>query len=290
MHCRQFVTPLLLVGLACYVTNYSGVDNTAAFGVDPDVVLDDAVNRVHSFATVAMVYEPPAGTANSVRFVVYNKAGSRVNTAKLDSVGAHVSVPNNCLNCHGISSFYDAGSNKVNGNAKFLPFDPFSFKYSTAPGFTLADQQDELRRLNAMVKATGPTPAIAQWIDGMYAPKAVTDPTAVAHDTYVPDNWEYANNSLFGTTIYQGVVGPGCRTCHASATSASLDFLESDDWTPLLTTIRKDVCGKTSGAVKGHPMPHAEHVAKKFWASGARSYLMTGYDVSPPDGLEACDP
>ncbi|HEU4734952.1 MAG TPA: hypothetical protein VFT22_43970 [Kofleriaceae bacterium] len=289
MHCKKF-SAAAGVGVACYVTNYSGIDNTAAFNVDPDVVLDDAVHRQHAFATVAMVYQPPATSPNNVAFVVYNKAGNRQNTAQLDSTGVHVSIPNNCLTCHGISSYYDASSHSVSASAKFLPFDPFGFKYSTQAGFTLADQQDAFRRLNAMILATSPTTAISHLIAGLYAPKDVTDPGAVATDDYVPDPWEFANGSLAGTAEYRGIIKPGCRTCHISATSAALDFLQPDDWSPLIPTIRRDVCDKTSGGVRGHAMPQAERVSKKFWASGGRAYLITGFQVTPPDGFEGCDP
>jgi hypothetical protein len=289
MHCKSFPVGGL-TGVACYVTNYSGTDNVATFDGDPTVILADAIAHQHAFATVAMVYTPPANVENSVKFVVYKKDGTQSLTAQLDSVGTHVSVPNNCLTCHGISSFYNDGDHKVNGNAKFLAFDPFAFKYSTQTGFTLNEQQEKFRQLNALVKQTSPTTAISQLIDGMYDPNPVTTPGAFANDAYVPDAWRNANNSIAGTSAYLGIVKPGCRTCHASATSASLDFLEPDDWSPILQTIRNDVCSKTAGATRGHPMPQAERVSKKFWASGGRAYLMTGYAVSPPDGLEACDP
>ena len=289
MHCKSFPVNGS-TGVACYVTNYSGTDNVATFDGDPNVILADAIAHQHSFATVAMVYTPPANVENSVKFVVYKKDGTQSPTAQLDSVGVHVSVPNNCLTCHGISSFYNEQDHKVNGNAKFLAFDPFAFKYSTQAGFTLNEQQEKFRQLNALVKLTSPTPAISQLIDGMYDPNSVTTPGAFANDAYVPDAWRNANNSIAGTSAYLGIIKPGCRTCHASATTAGLDFLEPDDWSPLIQTIRNDVCSKTSGAQKGHPMPQAERVSKKFWASGGRAYLMTGYAASPPDGLEACDP
>jgi hypothetical protein len=289
MHCKKF-NAAAGTGVACYVTNYSGIDNTPAFNVDPDVVLDDAVHRQHSFATVAMVYQPPANTENSVAFVVYNKAGTRVNTAQLDSRNVHVSIPNNCMNCHGISSTYIAADHAVSGSAKFLPFDPFAFKYSTQAGFTLDDQQDAFRRLNVMITATSPTTAISHLIAGLYAPKDVTDATAVATDDYVPDPWEFANSSQAGTAEYRGIIKPGCRTCHVSATNTAIDFLQPDDWSPLIPTIRHYVCDKTSGSVRGHQMPHAERASKKLWASGARAYLITGFQVTPPDGLEGCDP
>ena len=291
MHCKTFFNGIGL-GVACFVTNFSGATNAQgvgipAFGVDPTTVLADAVAGAHGFATVAMVYDPPAASANSVKFIVYNAAGNRTPTAELDSTKNNTSVPNNCLSCHGVNSSFDAANLAVSNKAEFLPFDPFSFRYSTKAGFTFDDQADELRRLNAMIKLADPTPAIAQFIDGMYAPKAVTDPAAVASDDFVPDAWANANNSLDGTAIYRGVVKVGCRTCHMSANSANLDFADPDDFSNLIGTIASDVCGST------HIMPHAEHVAKRFWQSGARGYLVSAYSPFTgvvPDPLAACKP
>lgn len=287
MHCKAINSN---TGVACYVTNYSGTDNVAAFDGDPTVILNDAIAHQHAFATVAMVFTTPANVENSVKFVVYKKDGTQSLIAQLDSVGDHVSIPNNCLSCHGINSFYNASTHKVSGAAKFLPFDPFAYKYSTQSGFTQAAQQEKFRQLNALVMKTSPTPAIAALIAGMYAPNSVNTAGAFANDQYVPDEWANVNGSLAGTAAYAGIVKPGCRTCHASATAASLDFLEYEDFSSQITTIRNDVCKKTAGGVRGHQMPQAERVSKKFWASGGRAYLMTGFAASPPDGLEACDP
>lgn len=285
MHCKAIAGG----GVACYVTNYDG-------SADPDpthhpvipntitTVMADATARLHGFATVAMIYTGGSGT-NSVKFVVYGANGNWATTAPLDSTKAHVSIPNNCLACHGINATYSTATHSVSGNAKFLPFDPFSFKYSTAAGFTFNDQVDEFRRLNALVRTASPTAAISELIDGMYAPKAVTDPTAVANNTFVPDAWKFANGSLAGTALYNGVVKVGCRTCHISATSATLDFNTPDDFDAFIGTIRNDVCGTA------HVMPHAERVMKKFWESGARAYLVTGYGPATyPDPLQACKP
>ena len=75
------------------------------------------------------------------------------------------------------------------------------------------------------------------------------------------------------------------RACHASSTNPGLDFNSPDDFSPLINTIRNDVCGSA------HIMPHAEHVMKRFWQSGARAYLVTGYGpASYPDALQACKP
>jgi hypothetical protein len=284
MHCKATSGG----GVACYVTNYDGNHDpnqtSPVFNLDPTTVLADATQHVHGFATVAMIYTGGTG-ANSVKFVVYDANGNWTPTARLDSTGNNVSVPNNCLACHGINATFSAANHTVSANAKFLPFDPFSFKYSTAAGFTFADQADKFRRLNALVRAANPTPAIAELIDGMYAPKAVTDPTAVANNDFVPDDWRFANGSLAGTGLYKGTIKVGCRTCHISATSPGLDFNSADDFSPLIDTIRNDVCGTQ------HIMPHAERVMKKFWESGARAYLVTGYGPATyPDPLQACKP
>jgi hypothetical protein len=280
MHCRA-----LGAGVACYVTNYSGTAGQAVFNGNVTTILNDAINHQNSFATVAMVY-----SGGNTNFVVYNAAGNQNLRAQLDSTGVHQSIPNNCLTCHGIFSNYNSSTHSVSG-AKFLAFDPFAFLYSTQAGYTLNDQQEKFRQLNALVKQTGPTPGISQLIDGLYAPNAVTTAGAIASDTYVPPGWNQNSNSVVDVGEYLGFIKPGCRTCHSSSSVPAYDFLESDDFTgALIPTIRQLVCGKTSGTSRGHVMPQAERTSKKLWASGGRSYLMTGFAVSPPDGLEACDP
>jgi hypothetical protein len=285
MHCKAIGGG----GVACYVTNYDG-------SADPDpahhpvftnpttTILADAVARTHGFATVAMIYTGGTGN-NSVKFIAYGANGAFLTNAKLDSTAAHTSIPNNCLACHGINASFNPSTLAVTGAAKFLPFDPFSYKYSTAAGFTQADQADAFRRLNALVRSANPTTGIAELIDGMYAPKAVTDPTAVASDDFVPDAWANVNGSLAGTALYRGVVKVGCRTCHISATNTAIDFNTYTDFFNALPSIRPFVCGAA------HTMPHAERVMKKFWESGARAYLVTGFPPAAyPDALQACKP
>jgi hypothetical protein len=288
MHCKSFITASAQVGVACYVTNYSGaVDGAgkgiAAFDVNPTTVLADAVSRQHAFATVAMAFEPTFA-ANTVKFVVYDADGDRANTAQLDSTANNVSIPNNCLACHGVSSSYNSVTNSVSADARFLPFDPFSFKFSTAAGFTFADQADAIRRLNQLIKITNTSPAIVEFIDGLYAPEGVASAAATAKNTFVPADWANATEGLDGAALYRGVVKPACRTCHMSANSGLLDFADHADFTAQAALIRADACA-------AHVMPHAERVLKNFWQSGARAYLVTGLPPAAfPDELQACKP
>lgn len=70
MHCK-----LVGAGVACYVTNYSGIAGQAAFDQPVSTVLADAVARQHAFATVAMSYTGIPGP-NAVKFVVYDASGN----------------------------------------------------------------------------------------------------------------------------------------------------------------------------------------------------------------------
>ncbi len=284
MHCRAYVRNLFTFGFGCYVTNYSGAVNGGgqgipAFNVSPTTVLADAVARQHSFATVAMTYEPSAAT-NPVKFVVYDAAGARVNTAQLDSTSNNIAIPNNCLACHGINANYNSSTNQIVGDVHFLPFDPFSFRFSSTPGFTLGDQQESLRKLNALVLQTAPSQAISDFVAGLYAPSTVTTVGATASDNYVPPEWD---DTLSAKAVYRGVVKVACRTCHMSASNPSLDFEEYDDFANLASLIRSDAC-------TSHVMPHAERVMKNFWESGARAYLVAEFPPTYPSAQAACAP
>jgi hypothetical protein len=291
MHCKSFPSTFGL-GVACYVTNYSGVDGEAVFNRPVDEVIAQTNSGHGGFATVAMIYTPLPTSSNSVQFVVYNKDGVAQFEAPLDVAQDNVSIPQNCLSCHGIDATY--GGTTVSNKAEFLPFDPFAFKFASSGSFTLSAQQEKFRQLNALVKLANPTAATVEFIDGMYAPSSVTTPGATAKDDFIPAAWE-PNGTLDGKAVYNGIVKRYCRTCHISSNKDLLDFNEWDDFTrkdpaaspPIdqLPKIRFNICGS-------HAMPHAERVMKKFWESGARAYLSTGFDglTQFPEALLECKP
>jgi hypothetical protein len=282
VHCKAIAGG----GAACFITSYTGVAGTAVFDRDPTVVVADAVARVRPFVTLAMIHDGTANN-NSVKFMAYNAAGNLTTTVALDSTANNPSIPNNCLACHGINATFTPATNVVTGDAKLLPFDPFNFRFSTAAGFTFAAQADAIRRLNALVRATRPTNAIAQLIDGMYAPRSVNDAAAVANNTFMPPAWATLNGNLHGKALYNGFIKVGCRTCHVSAAAIRLDFDAPTDITALasFTSItRIAVC-------RSHAMPHAERTMRRFWQSGARAYFVTGFPGTTfPDTLQSCAP
>jgi hypothetical protein len=285
MNCKSFAAQYGL-GVACYVRNYSGYSGQNAFAAglaekSSTDVLNGMINNGHApFATVAMVFVPPAGQPDSVRFMVYDAAGELTDKAQLDYAGDNDSIPNNCLSCHGIDS--TTNNLSVDGKAEFLPFDPFAFKFSSQSPYRLSDQQDEFRKLNLLVKLTSPPAATNELITGLYAPKSVSDSTAVATNKFMPADWK-PNNTLDGEALYNGVIKPFCRTCHISSNNATLDFNDWSDVKDRAAQIRGVVCGTKK-------MPHAERVQKKFWQSGARAYVLTGLGASGADSLAACKP
>jgi hypothetical protein len=267
MHCWSFVDGV--TQRACYVTNYGKVGGVTVFG-NPTVALDQAVRRDSPIATVAMIYKPPISAANAVKFMVYDERGNRQNFAKLDTHGSNESVPNNCLVCHGAGR-YDASSRTVSG-ARFLPFDPFSFLYSTAAGFTSAAQEQSFRKLNLHVLATEPAPATVDLLNHLYNPSIDSDGAAARND-YFPDGWKDPVRDVVRAKekLYTTVVKPFCRTCHASQTG--LSFLRHADFVGLGATVGADVCA-------AHAMPQAEHTAKKLWRSSARAHLVGALGLS----------
>jgi hypothetical protein len=233
-------------GLACYVSNYG------TFGGETDDALTRAVNGeaaggTGAFATVAMVYAPPIDAPNSVRFIVYNAAGSLATSAALDTVGENTSIPNNCLNCHGVAAHYDDTTHTTLG-AHFLPFDSANLKFPTLPGLTANDQSAALIRLNTMVAQAGATPAIAHMSN---------DPS------FVPVPWSTTN---LDKAVYRNVTAFACRNCHATV-EGSLAFETAADFRAQRTAIEASICSTA------RTMPNAEVPFERIWNGPARAYI-----------------
>lgn len=265
MHCRAQTGG----AVACYVSNYGvfGGDRREALAAAVDGVA--AGGSTGSFATVAMVYTPPASAPNSVQFVVYGAGGQLVTEAQLDQYGDNVSIPNNCLNCHG-GARYDATANAVIG-ARFLPFDTAAFEFADMPGFRPADQAARLRAFDQLVAATEPTPAIRELIDGFAAQPA---------KQFVAAGW---TTDALERKVYTEVVAVACRSCHASL-GGSYDFTSAEAFRGLRTAIADSLCGPSGGATS-HDMPSAEIPLRRLWTTPARAYLMDYLEITG-----ACEP
>lgn len=260
LHCRRADLSPQAQRIACYVSNH------AADRAQIDAALDrPVVPAAPGVATVAMVWRSdtftrPDGTAGPrtrrVDFIAYGPDGRLLSDLALDNEGPKA-IPGLCLACH--AGTYDTPSNTVR-DAQFLPLDPDNFEYSSRVGFRKNDgaQQERLRQLNALVRQTSPTPAIAQLIDGWYARGGVNTAGTRADTTFVPPGWAAK------PTVYSAVIGPFCRGCHVAQATTTLDT-----WAQLQArsgVTRAFVCDSRT-------MPHAEVTQARFWRSGARAHL-----------------
>jgi len=267
MHCKQNG-----MNLACYVHNYGQPGDSA----------EDAFAEMHAgniFATVAMERIYLGDGKYDVQFYVYIWFDSEppdnallTPVAELDSEG-NKSVPGVCMACHG--GVVNPETKKVE-NASFLPFDVYSFKYDTAPGRTLAEQQEAFRQLNFMVLSPGNrSVAIQNLINGMYQ-DMVDVPGTIPIDDFVPlpGTSGLATGWQAYPEMYERVVRPYCRGCHIAM---SIDFLDYEEFVVYHDDIETAVCASRA-------MPHAEVPYEKFWQDfGAKLTLgIPNPDVNPP--------
>src|SRR6267142_3460457 len=215
---------------------------------------------LHPFATVAMTFTASSGGttgANDVKFYAFDQDGNLLLNPALDGEGPKTN-PRMCMACHG--GTYDPSTHSVTG-ASFLPFDVFYFRffnkalgsigsdlYNVSAFSNLNDEQESLRRQNAIVKATNQTPAIKEVIDGMY-PDGVGNRDSLAVDGFVPNGWSGHEN------LYNSVVRQYCRTCHLAS---STDFATYQKFKDSARSIENLVC-------ETHDMPHAEVPYALFW-------------------------
>jgi hypothetical protein len=315
MHCLKTVNAGK-THVACYVSNY-GSGPIIVQG-DPQTGVQEAVDHsIQPAATVAMEYDdqglsPPP--VDAVQFYAYKGNGDPFENPALDSEGNKF-LPQNCMACHG--GTYNAGTNRVEG-ASFLAFDVFSFIYDNraAKHKGLEDQQEQLRQLNSLAKATkpnntNPDEPMVSFINGMYAwsgcnvdtvgCRAQDGPT-VAHPAdqgpFTPPGW---TTNATTTALYQTIPRPYCRTCHLSQSNTF-----PPDWTAFTQMtdpgnkpdIQLRVCIQTltNGVPNGSQkfMPHAEVPYKAFWFSSNPSgpaFLgdpVTGLGLTPNASGDRC--
>ena len=255
MHCRATQTPA--GGVACYVRNYG------TFGGKREEAIALTVAGGVPLATVAMVYTPPIDAPNAVSFIAYGPDSALLTSAQLDTLGNNTSIPQNCLNCHGGRSRYDADANAVLG-ARFLPFDPAAFAYATQPDFTFAAQEDKLRRLNRLVAGAAPTPAVLEVIEGLFPAN-----NSPYNPAFVPVGWSETPSDA---RVYREVIAPYCRNCHVSFGNGADDALALR--TAASLRARAEVTMKRLCGAGPLGMPAAEQTTLHFFESSARAVLL----------------
>lgn len=282
---------------ACYVRNFGKQDGTPNFGDMPETL--KAITANQPFATVAMVErgQMPLDAPNKVFFVVYPRitdpkcTGGLGCTAPLDNLRSNISIPTNCMVCHGAASTYLNQNPPLVKNAYFLPFDLQSFGYySTDPSNRLSRpaQESAFAGLNQIVNFTDLFFNLDahDLIEGWYPPLGLG---SRFQDGFVPKGWAQDANAQ---QLYRQVVAPTCRTCHIShspqavVTGDPLRFSTFDDFQLNKALIIALACTSHSSTLS---MPNAEQTSNIFWQGPARSQLLnrlaitsSGCGLNPP--------
>ena len=180
----------------------------------------------------------------------------------LDSEGPKY-APQACMACHGGS--FNAVTGKVTG-ASLLPIDPALVAFGSQPGADRAANEEPVRALNAIVAASGPSAAVSDFINGLYAGQ-VASQGAKSQANYIPAGWSQQ------AELYKTVVKPNCAMCHLAA-SAPLSFATAAGFMANKASVYADVC-------VAHTMPNAEAAYNNFWfareTAGSVTVNLPGY-------------
>jgi len=285
--------------IAVMVQNYL-VTPSVAYAYS-SVNLDAAVNQDSRWhlGTNAIEFSPgPLGGLAFTKFFTFNATtGVRELTINMDGRGDKA-MPGPCISCHGgradpltpadgtgLPRFpliaHSPTGQRGDVLARMHPLEPDHFDFSTAPGFTRAAQEANIKIINRMVLCTYPIPAAtgfpedacrriaannewqgtnADFIKAAYGGNGL--PNATFSDTFVPTNWAASGQS----TLYREVVAPSCRTCHAlrgNASQSDIDFEAFTKFQGHADRIKAHVIDRGN-------MPLARIVYDAFWASTTR--------------------
>lgn len=271
-----------------------------------DLNVDAAVSRDAKWhiGTNAIEYSQAPNGETFAKFYNFSPTtGARQLTVDLDGRGQKA-MPTVCIVCHGgRGDPLTAGGAFPNGgntHARLQPLQVDSFRFSTASGYTRADQEASLKTLNQFVLCTYPLGAatafaedgcrtvvsqnewLNQWqstaaelIKAWYGGDGM--PSATFSDTYVPTGWTGHE------TLYQNVVAPYCRSCHllrGTANQHDIDFTVYDAIPDTTDPTTRDGFRGYADRIKAHVidrgnMPLALLVYQNFWESSAPETLAT---------------
>jgi hypothetical protein len=223
-----------------------------------------------------------ANTGRSITVIIMNEEGARfaafndvseegdiygdgwgnailVPTTLLDSEGPKF-LPHSCLACHG--GRYDPSTQLVQG-AGLLPIDPGLVRIV---GDT-ATAQEKIRKINALVRQTYSSPAVAAYIDGLYGMDGtrhrVDETGAQASTTFVPSGW------VTQRSLYLDFVKKDCAMCHLAG-PPHLNFLTAGNFLSNKALIYAAVC-------ETHSMPHSETSFINFWTRQSGAVFGPGF-------------
>lgn len=291
--------------IAVMVDNYVVSSATSSYGTYTHLNVEAAAaqDKRWFIGTTAIEYRPAPGVAPGTncracfaKFSFFDPAGNRALAVNLDGRGAKA-MPGICVNCHGGR---DDPLTPATGSPTGLPLFPLlqntaslargdlaahyhelkvdSFDYSTASGYTRADEEANLKTINKIVLCSYPLAAASAYPEDACRPAALANewqggndiyiknayggngmPNATYSDTYVPPAWLSAGQS----TLYQGVLVGYCRTCHILRGTGMQPDVDLSNYTTFATyadRIDNHVFDRGN-------MPLAKFVYDRFWAT-----------------------
>jgi len=189
-----------LTGIACFVTNYGtafrDTYNSLRFATEGRLPMN----------TLGITYRPSLGPGYEVQFYTYDQSGYRDESVQLDTLGPRP-VPQVCMNCHG--GGYDQDKHLAIF-AHFLPVDPNVVLWSDKPGLTRDDQEDPIRKANALAMRSPLTPAQREMLTNLYSGN-VNVPGTRSAKQWFPAAW---NDTDAHRDLFDQVIKPSCGTCH----------------------------------------------------------------------------
>ena len=257
--------------IAVWVENFQVSATSQHYGpLNLEALIND--DRRWHVGTNAIEYIPfnPAipfdATTNPryVKFYTFNPDGTRRTLVDLDGRGAKA-MPVPCISCHGgkglpltAAGLFPtiAAFPRADTLAQMQPLNVDTLDFSTKSPWTRAEQEASLKAINKIVLCSYPLPVAsalpedacrsasvgaAQWqgttaemVKAWYGGDGMLNPTA--SDTYVPIGWKEpaagGTAPAGATNLYQTVVAPNCRVCHAlrgnanSPGASDIDFTE----------------------------------------------------------------
>lgn len=233
MHVRKNIDG----SVAIYVENYqfAGIDGLEYGVLNLEALVND--DQRHHFGTNAIEFSPgPGGGEMFAKFYTFRANPLdptadeiRIDTIDLDGRGAKA-MPGPCIVCHGGKSagLNADGSFPDGGNtfSRLQTLEPDTFDFSTQAGFSRADQEAAIKRINQIVLETYPMVQVAGEWDSSFAREMIEGwygGTGLPNDSfdgsYVPVGWRPDPDTGMpppeADELFLKVVKPSCLVCHS---------------------------------------------------------------------------
>jgi len=259
----------------------------------------------------------PNGGVSFPKFYNFSGAtGERQLEVSIDGRGAKA-MPGMCISCHGGRGdpltppdaqgkrhfpIVANGVSQARGDvqAHLHPFEVDALAFSDTPGWTRAEQEASIKKINTWILCSYPKTAAdtypedacrreagpSEWqgtaaavIKAAYGGPGLPNPTF--KDEFVPESWQRAGQS----TLYRTVVATSCRTCHMMGGvvgNSDQDFTTYEKFQSFSDRIKAHVIDRGN-------MPLVKLIFDRFWATTTATTLANflqdqGYTVKDAGG------